>query len=179
MIERPFLRLWLPLAVAVALTFVAAVSLVSGADPGRSGIAVEQAWARATAGSATTGAAFLRIANRGAADDRLLAVECSASDRATIHSGTRAGAVMQMRPAAEGLTIAAGTVLDLRPGGDHIMLTGLRQPLRRGETVPLTLIFDKAGRVETQLVVAAAGARAPDAGADRSPPPATAKAAGA
>lgn len=160
MLERPFRRLWLPLAVAVALTFVAAVSIVSG-DSGRSGIAVERAWTRATAAAARSAGAFLRVVNRGGEDDRLVAVESSAAERAMIHSTVMADGIMQMRPAQDGLPVPAGAVLKLRPGGDHIMLTGLRRPLRRGETVPLTLVFEKAGRIETQLAVAAHGARTP------------------
>jgi copper(I)-binding protein len=72
----------------------------------------------------------------------------------------RDGDVMRMRP-VDGVEIRAGQTVTLRPGGFHLMLIGLSQPLRQGETVPVTLRFERAGDVQVALSVQAAGAREP------------------
>ena len=109
------------------------------------------AWARESASSST--AAYLTIANRGGADDRLVAVQ-SSRGTAGVHVTTNDGGIARMRPApAEGLAIPAGGELALRPGGAHIMLTGLRQPLRPGENVPMTLVFEKSAALPVSVAV--------------------------
>jgi copper(I)-binding protein len=68
-----------------------------------------------------------------------------------------AGMVMKMRPVA-GLDIPAGQSVDLKPGGEHIMLIGLHQPLREGQSFTLTLNFEKAGPRTVSVAIEKAGA---------------------
>jgi len=65
--------------------------------------------------------------------------------------------VMEMRPLAS-LDVRPGRKAVLKPGGDHLMLTGLKQPLKQGEAFPLTLEFEHAGKIEVQVNVGKAGA---------------------
>ncbi|MBM0105903.1 copper chaperone PCu(A)C [Steroidobacter sp. S1-65] len=118
---------------------------------------VASAWARATPPGATVGAMYFDIENRGSAD-KLLRVETPVSSRAELHNTTHADDRMQMR-AAEGLDIPARDIVKLQPGGLHVMLVELKQPLREGESVPATLIFAKAQPLSINVPVAAIGAQ--------------------
>ena len=122
-------------------------------------LAVQQPWTRA-AGQGATGGGFLSISNRGAAADRLLSASSPAARAMELHTMVRDGDVMRMRP-VEAIEVPAGQTVTLRPGGLHMMLIGLSQPLRVGETVPVTLRFERAGEVRVDLSVQAAGAREP------------------
>ena len=80
--------------------------------------------------------------------------------RAELHEHAMAGMVMKMRPLA-GLAIPAGQTVALAPGGMHIMLVGLKAPLREGQSFPLTLTFAKAGPQTVTVMVGKVGAMGP------------------
>jgi hypothetical protein len=120
-------------------------------------IEITHAWARATAATAKTGAAYLTIANKGASDDRLVAAATPAAAKAELHVTSMDGAVMKMRPIAA-VDIKAGAQAEFKPGGMHIMLVDLAAPLKVGQSFALTLTFEKAGRVETTVTVEKPGA---------------------
>jgi copper(I)-binding protein len=142
------LALWLGLApFAIAQTSTPAT------------IEIAHAWARATAASAPTAAAYLTIINRGATDDRLTGVATPVAERAEPHITLMDSGVMKMRPIAV-IEVKAGQQVELKPGAMHIMLVGLKAPLKEGAKVPLTLTFAKAGTVEATAVVMKAGATA-------------------
>ena len=124
-------------------------------------LAITQPWSRAAV-QGGQGAGYLTIANRGSAPDRLLSAASPAAGRMELHTHIRDGDVMRMRevPAVE---IPPGQAVAFRPGGLHLMLIGLNRPLRQGETVPVTLRFERAGEVRVEFAVQAAGARAPGA----------------
>ena len=152
MLRRTFL------AAAPALPALAAAP--AAAQEARAGdLAVQRPWARA-AGQGATGAGFLSISNRGAAADRLLSASSPMARAMELHSMVRDGDVMRMRP-VDAIDVPGGQTVTLRPGGLHLMLIGLSQPLRQGETVPVTLRFERAGEVQVALPVQAAGAREP------------------
>ena len=121
-------------------------------------IAIEAPWTRA-AGQGAQGAGYLTIRSTGAAD-RLLGAASAAANRLELHTVQRDGEVMRMRQVDAIAVPAAGTVT-LQPGGLHLMMIGLTRPLVAGETVPVTLRFERAGEVEATLAVQAAGARGP------------------
>ena len=104
------------------------------------------------------GAFYVTIVNTGAAD-RLVAVASPAAGKVELHESTMADGVMRMRGIAS-LAIPAGATVKLAPGGYHVMLIALTQPLTVGQSVPVTLTFEKAGAVETKASVAKAGATA-------------------
>jgi periplasmic copper chaperone A len=123
-------------------------------------IAVESVWARATPPGAKTGAVYFTVVNKGAAEDKLVAAETPAAGKAQLHSITMDNGVMKMRPIAS-LAVPAGGEAALKPGGNHLMLTGLTAPLKQGATFPLTLQFEHAGKIEVQVEIARAGATMP------------------
>lgn len=134
-----------------------------GDGPALAPLTVVHPWSRATAPSQKTGAVFLRIENPGAHADRLIAVESNLAKTASLHTMIRDGDVMKMRPIDGGIDVPARGHAELAPGGKHIMLVGLQERLVEGSTVPLALIFERAGRMAIEAVVEAAGARGPSA----------------
>ena len=123
-------------------------------------LVVSEPWARATIGQAKAGAAYFTVANNGAAADRLVAVESPAAKRSELHGHTMDGGVMRMRP-VEAIELAPGAPVVLQPGGLHVMLMGLKAPLKQGGRFPLTLIFEKSGRLEVEVRVEGATAMGP------------------
>lgn len=117
-------------------------------------ITVERPWARASA--APTGAVFMSIRNDGEAD-RLLAVSSPVAAEVQLHVSEMDGDIMRMRR-VEGIDVPAHGRAVLQPGGYHVMLIGLKEPLKVGTTVPLTLDFAKAGKIEVTAPVEKAGA---------------------
>ncbi len=149
----------LELIVAVGLTLAAVVILMarltSAAEPQAAGIAVSDAWARASLGQAAKSAAYMTIANNGDAEDRLMGARAEVSKTVELHRTFEEGGVMRMRAVADGIPVPAKGAVKLEPGGYHIMLIGLKQPLAKGQSFPLTLSFEKAGDVEVAVSVAA------------------------
>ena len=117
-----------------------------------------QAWARATPGKAENGAVYLTL--EAPSGDRLTGLSTPVAKKAELHSMTMEGGIMKMRPLA-GLDLPAGQTVTLKPGGAHIMLAGLAEPLRPGQSFPLTLQFEKAGMQQVSVTITASGAAAP------------------
>ena len=124
-------------------------------------LTIARPWSRA-AGAGGTGAGYLTIVNRGAAADRLVSASSPAARKTELHTHMREGEVMRMRE-VPGIEIPPGQSVAFAPGGLHVMLVGLTQALQAGTTVPLTLVFERAGPVQVELHVEAAGARGPSA----------------
>jgi len=119
-------------------------------------------WARATPPTAPTGGAFLTVKNTGATADRLLSASSPAAEAVQVHEMKMEGNVMRMREQDGGLEIAPGATVTLAPGHLHLMMMGLKGPLKQGEKVPVTLVFEKAGSIDVELAVMAMGTRAPE-----------------
>ena len=119
--------------------------LASCNNPGSPDVQVSDAWARETVAGQTATAAYMTLKNRGAGDDRLVAVAAAAPAVAMLHASENAGGIARMRPMEAGLAIPAGATVELKPGGSHVMVTGLGDPLRSGDTLKLTLRFEKSG----------------------------------
>lgn len=152
-------------ALALALTLSAcdtASDADAPAEATASRIAVERAWSRETAPGQEVGGAFLTIVNRGSAPDRLMGGATAIAEDVQVHTVDMTNGVMRMRHLAEGLEIPAGGTVTLEPGRYHIMLMDLQRPLTRGDTVPLTLEFEKAGSVDVELSVQPVGAAGPE-----------------
>jgi Uncharacterized protein conserved in bacteria len=118
---------------------------------------------RATLPNAPVAGGFLTIENTGTESDRLISLASEIADETQIHEMAMQGDVMKMRPLTEGLEIPAGETVVLAPGGFHIMFMGLKQTLVEGETITVTLTFEKAGTVDVVLPIEAAAADAPTA----------------
>jgi hypothetical protein len=115
-------------------------------------------WARATPPTAPTGGGFLTITNTGTTADRLVSASSAASSQVQIHEMKMDGAIMRMRELDNGVEIPPGATVALAPGGFHLMMIGLKGPLKEATRVPLTLVFEKAGKIDVELAVVAMGA---------------------
>jgi copper(I)-binding protein len=131
------------------------LATVAGAAAEDAALTIDHAWARATPGKAQNGAAYFTVTSTGG--DRLLAVATPVAQKAEVHENIDEKGVMKMRPAGP-LTLEPGKPVELKPGGYHVMLIGLKQPLKEGETFPLTLTFEKAGTREVTVAIGKAGA---------------------
>ena len=101
--------------------------------------------ARPTNAGQQVGAGYLKLSNQGAAD-RLLSATSPAAASVELHSMSMEGDVMKMRQ-VDAIDLPAGQTVELKPGGYHLMLMGLKTPLKAGDKLPLTLKFEKAGEV--------------------------------
>jgi periplasmic copper chaperone A len=124
-------------------------------------LVITQPWSRATPGGAKIAGGFVTIENKGAAPDRLVSGSGDVAGRVEIHEMAMNNGVMTMRPLDKGLVIEPGKTVKLAPGGYHLMLMDLKTPLKQGDKVPLTLQFEKAGKVELSLDVEGVGAQVP------------------
>ncbi len=121
-------------------------------------IQVRHPWARATPPGAKVGAGYLEIRNTGKEPDRLIGAESPAAERVELHVQVREGDIVKMRDVT-GLVAPARQRLALRPGGSHLMIVGLAKPLVKGDRLPLTLRFERAGELQIELEVQAADSR--------------------
>ena len=119
---------------------------------------IGQPWARATPPTAPTGGGYLSVKNTGTEPDRLISISSPAAGTVQVHEMKMEGNVMRMRELDGPLEIKPGETVTLAPGGMHLMMMGLKEPLKQGEKVPLTLVFEKAGKIDVELVVVAMGA---------------------
>ena len=141
----------------VTLLYVSAM-FCGCAGSNRPPVEALDAWSPAAPPGAAAAAVYLKV--RAYAPDTLLGASTPVADQAEMHTTTQVDGMMQMRP-LEGLDLAAGESAEFEPGGRHLMLTGLHQPLAVGAQFPLTLRFAKAGERVVQVKVIAPGA-APD-----------------
>lgn len=135
---------------------LAALLLASCGKSGPPDIRISDAWARETVAGQSATAAYMVLKNEGAGDDRLLGVSAPAPAMAMLHSSESSDGISRMRPMKSGLAIPAGTTFELKPGGDHLMITGLAAPLRSGDTLKLTVRFEKSGERQVNVPIAPA-----------------------
>lgn len=154
---KPVLQ-FLALAALVTSTFT--VPAQAG-DAKAGDLVITEAWSRATPNGAKIAGGYLTIENRGAAADRLVGGSGEIVGKVEIHEMAMNDGVMTMRPLDKGLAIEPGKTVKLAPGGFHLMLMDLKGPFKQGDKVPLTLEFEKAGKVTLSLDVQGVGAQAP------------------
>ncbi len=154
-------------AACVAAGVFAGASAVSAQEHGKktemSGdhattatIRVENAWARATPGFAKNGGAYFTAVNAGNTADRITGVSADVAARVELHTHLNDNGVMRMRQ-VEGVDVPAGGTVTFKPGSYHIMLIGLHKPLKKGESFPVTLTFEKAEKQTVTVNVMAVG----------------------
>ena len=117
------------------------------------GINIRHAWVRPTPPGMTMTAGYLRIYNDGTKADRLIGISSSAAKAVEIHEVVKKDGMMHMQPVKGGLFLPAGGIAVLKPGGYHLMLIGLKKPVKAGARLELKLTFEHA---PTVLVVAIA-----------------------
>lgn len=127
------------------------LALLAGAAGAAGALGVTEAWARATPPGIEVGAAYFLVDNRGA-NDRLLRVSSPVAERAELHRTMSADGLTKMRH-QHAIDVKAGEHTAFAPGGRHVMLIGLKKPLREGDTFTLMLTFEKAGTLEVPVTV--------------------------
>ncbi|HEY1942871.1 MAG TPA: copper chaperone PCu(A)C [Roseiarcus sp.] len=149
------------LTVAFALTVFAFPALAQETKAGD--LTIQRPWARATPKGADIGAGYLEIRNAGAAPDRLTGGSADFASGVEVHEMKMDNGVMKMRLVQGGLEIPAHGTVKLAPSGYHLMFTGLKRPLVKGETIKATLTFEHAGPVAVDFPVQGIGAAGPAA----------------
>jgi hypothetical protein len=135
-----------------------AALLASPATAAPPGLSVTDAWSRPATG--VNGAGFMALSNRGPKPDRLVSASSPAAARVEFHTTTMSGGMASMEKLTNVSAPAGGTV-SFRPGGKHLMLMGLKRPLKAGDRFPVTLTFASGAKVEATFTV---GVTAPTAG---------------
>lgn len=150
------------IAIAVAATVLSPADVLAH-DYRVGSISVGHPWTRATPPGPSVGGGYLTLRNEGEKADRLIGASSPVAERVEIHAMEMEDDVMRMRKLEDGLEIPAGATVELAPGGIHIMMIGLQEPIAEGDMVPLTLVFEEAGEIRVELVAERIGANAADA----------------
>ena len=135
----------------LAATFGIAVSAAAH-DYTQGDIHIMKPWSRPLPAVSVNGAAYMTLMNKGNGPDRLLSISTPAARKAELHNHTMEGGMMKMR-AVGTLELTPGDGAVLQPGGLHVMLLGLTEPLVDGNAFPLTLHFEHAGSVEVKVMI--------------------------
>jgi copper(I)-binding protein len=121
-------------------------------------VTVKEPWVRATVAQQKATGAFMTLTSSG--DAKLISASSPVAGMVEVHEMAMEGDVMRMRAVNE-LNLPAGKPVDLKPGGYHVMLMALKQPLKAGDTVPVTLVIEgkdqKRETIEVQASVRALG----------------------
>lgn len=121
----------------------------------QSGISLDHVWARPTPGAATPGVAYFTVIDKGQ-PDKLVGVSTPIAAAAELHETVNDNGVMKMRP-VQSVALAPGKPVTFKPGSYHVMLMGLKNPLKVGDSFPLTLTFEHAQPITVTVKVEAAG----------------------
>lgn len=121
---------------------------------------IHHPWTRVTPEGARAAGGFMTITNTGTQPDTMVGGTFVLSDKLEIHEMSMTDGMMKMRQLDKGLTIKPGETVELKPGAFHVMLIGMKQPMKDGETIKGTLVFERAGTIEVGYKVEPLGARA-------------------
>jgi len=149
-------RRW-PMALAFFLLLcgteavVEAQAQTQGQQKAQAQALVQDAWARPTVQGQTVGGGYFRI-DGGPTNDRLLGATTDIAQSAELHTMRMDGDVMRMRQ-LDSVEVPAKQMVEFKPGGMHVMLIGLKTPLKVGNVFPMTLRFEKAGPVAVNVRV--------------------------
>lgn len=139
--------------VLIFIMGLAAATAATAMSHGKkSDIQAHMAWVRAVPPVATNTAAYMMLHNYSQQDDRIIGVESPVAAAAELHSSDMSGGTMKMKK-LDNLTVPAKGYVMFEPASHHIMLINLKQPLKVGDTVPVTLVFEHHGRIDMQLSV--------------------------
>ena len=139
-----------------AALIVSLLLLTSCGKGGAPDIQISDAWVRETVGGQSGTAAYLTIDNRGPANDRLLSISAPPPVTAMLHETSTTEGISSMRPLKNGIEIPSGGKVEFKPGGAHVMVSGLTAPLLRGDTLKLTLRFGRSGDRAVDFKIASA-----------------------
>lgn len=140
-----------PLAIAAVLL---AAAPAAAHETKAGAITVFHPLLRASIGKTPTTAGYMTLRNAGKTPDRLVSVSCPCAAKVEAHAVSMSGGRMTMRPAGP-VTVPAGGAVEFKPGGMHLMLTGLKAPVEAGAMQELTLVFERAGPVKAAFYATA------------------------
>lgn len=146
------------LLAALCAAAVLAAGTAAAHGYGAGDVRVRHPWTRPTPPGATVAAGYLEIRNSGRTPDRLTGASSPAAAAVEMHVMTREGDVVKMRE-VQSIEVPGRQRFALDPKGSHLMLTGLKKPLAKGDRVPLVLRFERAGEIKVELEVQAADSR--------------------
>ena len=147
-------------AALAAIAFAAAAGSVVAHEYKAGTVTLTHPWARATPPGAKVGAAYFLIEASKAGGDTLIAAKADVAGRVELHTHLHEGGVMKMRQVPN-VPVAAGGKVTFQPSGYHVMLIDLKQPLKEGDLLPITLVFEKAGEIKVEATVEPIGAKGP------------------
>jgi len=147
---------------ALAFSALVAIATPALADTIKVGdLEITNGWARATPPGATTAGAYFIVTNTGKAADTLTGISTPVAGMGMLHRMQMKNGIMTMRAVEGGIAIDPGKSVTLAPDGYHVMLMGLKQPLKAGGTLPLTLTFAKAASITLELPILPVGSKGP------------------
>ncbi len=126
--------------------------LITGLTYAQESLTIDQAWARETPPGVMNSAVYLTIHNPADAEDQLIGASSVAADRTELHTSIEENDVMKMRP-KDSIAVQKNGMAMLKPGGDHVMLLDLHQPLKEGDTIQLELEFKNSGTIRIDVPV--------------------------
>lgn len=146
--------------VMAAAVFAAFAAMPAQSEEITAGsLKISQPWARATPKGASIGGGYLTITNTGTEPDRLVGGTTGVAKSLELHQMSMDNGIMKMRPVTGGLEIKPGQTVELKPGGYHLMLVGLKRPLVEGQHFQANLTFAKAGTVGLDFLIEGIGAQ--------------------
>lgn len=148
------------LVALCALAVLSSLPIAAPANRSQS-LQVTGAWSRETATGQVVAGGFMTLTNRSRSDDRFVGASSPVASEVQLHTMSMDGGVMRMRRLTTGIPVPAGASVELRPGGLHIMFMGLKRQLRQGQRFPVTLQFERAGRITVNVAVQAVGSTGP------------------
>lgn len=141
-------------AMAAATLAVTAFSTLAIAHEYKAGsLTIDHPWARPSIGSAKNGAVYMKLENHGDTGDTLVEAKSDVAETISLHESQMDGDIMRMVPVEGGIKVPAHGSAALKPLGLHVMLIGLREPLKKGETFPMTLVFENQGEVPIDVKI--------------------------
>jgi copper(I)-binding protein len=148
------------LGILVASLIAASASggVATALDYKAGSLEIDSPWSRAVPKGGKVAVGYMTIRNTGSEPDRLVGGSTPVAGGFMVHEMSMDNGVMKMRPLTSGLEIKPGETVELKPGSLHIMMTDLKQPVQRGKPFKATLKFEKAGDVDVDFAVEAAGA---------------------
>lgn len=135
-------------------SLIAGAAALMLAGPAFAEITVEDAYARSASPAAKSGAAFIVLRNSSDTEDRLIGASSDIAERVELHTHISGdNGVMRMVHVEEGFVLPAGGMIAMRRGAEHVMFMGLNDAMEQGDTVPVTLTFEKAGDIVVEVPV--------------------------
>jgi copper(I)-binding protein len=144
-------------SILLAAAFILVIGPASAHEYKAGSIEIKHPWSRATPKGSEVAGGFMKLINTGTESDRLIGGSTASAGKFEIHESAMEGGVMKMRPQPKGIEIKPGETVELKPGSYHLMFIGLKEPFEKGKRVKGTLQFEKAGKVDVEYVIEAAG----------------------